>query len=278
MHHYPIMNKAFESEKNRKALLYTTIICVTILLLFIIISWKVMPPTVPVVQDLIEINLGNEEEGFGDEQPLIKGNRTPVKENNSSANESAENFSETEKIDPDPNAEKDAAPVTKTEKITPKPKINKPVVLPTPVVKPQKPKITYKGPENGPPGNNPTEDNGYKNQGKDPNKTGDDGDLNGNKDSYGKTPGGKTGGPRVTQGNRKIVRYYSFTGDLNKATIYAVIKVSPSGQGTFIRLVKPSTSFEQGYATAISNYLRNIQFDKAAGESTVTVQFNFNVN
>ena len=70
----------FEVQKNRKAFTYTLIICGVILLLFIIISWKVQPPTPPVVQDLIEINLGNDEDGFGEIQPLIKGERSPAEE------------------------------------------------------------------------------------------------------------------------------------------------------------------------------------------------------
>ena len=74
------MTKAFESEKNRKALMYTLMICGALLLMFFLISWKVMPPTPPLVQDLIEINLGNNEEGFGEEQPLIKGERSQAQE------------------------------------------------------------------------------------------------------------------------------------------------------------------------------------------------------
>ena len=269
----------FESQKNRKAFIYTSIICISLLLLFILISWKVMPPAIPVVQDLIEINLGNSEEGFGEEQPLKKGNRTPSVENIPVPKQAAARPAEEEKVNPDDNAEENAAPVTKPIKNTPKTRIEKaavPVVAPAP--KPQKPKITYNGPGNGPAGNNPTTDNGYTYQGNKPGGKGDNGDPNGNKDSYGNTPGGKVGGPKVTRGNRKIIRYYSFTGELAKATIYAIIKVSPAGQGKFIGFDKGSTSRSQSYATAISDYLRTMQFDKAADESTVTVQFNFNVN
>ena len=105
----------------------------------------------------------------------------------------------------------------------------------------------------------------------------DAGDPTGNKDSYGNTPGGKVGGPKVISGNRKVVRYYSFTGELAKATINAIIKVSPSGAGTFVRIGQGSTSFSRDYAAAITGYLRTMQFDKADDESLVTVQFNFNV-
>lgn len=267
----------FESQKNKKAFLYTATICIVLLLLFILISWKVLPPSIPVVQDLIEINLGNNEEGFGEEQPLIKGERSPAQESVIQPKQTVASPQEAvaDKIEPDENAEETAAPVTKPEKKTPKVKTETtPTVVKVPVPKPAKPKITYPGAGNGG-GNNPTEDNGYKMQGNNPNGKGDAGDPNGNKDSYGNTPGGKTGGPKVTRGNRKIVRYYSFTGELPKATIYAIIKVSPSGQGTFVGFDKGSTSRSQAYADEITKYLRNIQFDKAGDESTVTVQFNF---
>ncbi len=279
MYKHYTMTSTFESEKNRKALLYTAVICGLLLLMFVLISWTDNPPSPPVVEDLIEINLGNNEEGFGEEQPLIKGEMSPSQEATVVPKQVAAAQEEPEeKVTPDDNAEEDAAPVTKSVKATPKvtkPTTTAPVTVPVP--KPQKPKITYNGPGSGG-GNNATEDNGYKSQGNKPGATGDAGDPSGNKDSYGNTPGGKVGGPRVTSGNRKVIRYYSFTAELKKATIYAQIKVSPSGQGTFVKIVKPSTSFDQAYANAISGYLRNMQFDKAADESIVTVQFNFTVN
>ena len=268
----------FESEKNKKAFAYTAFICAVLLLLFFLIHWKVESPSIPIIQDLIEINLGNNEEGFGEEQPLIKGERSPSKEEINAPKPMPSAPAPEEKIEPDDLADKDAAPVNKPVKNNPKVKTKTETPIPTtPAPKPQKPRITYNGPGNGG-GNNPNEDNGYRYQGNNPNGRGDAGDPNGNKDSYGNNPGGRTGGPKVTKGNRKIVRYYSFTGELNKATIYAIIKVSASGQGTFIGFDKGSTSRAESYAEAIRNYLRNIQFDKGPDESTVTVQFNFNVN
>ncbi len=273
------MTNAFESEKNRRAFIYTAVICVALLLMFILISWKVQPPPQPVVQDLLEVNLGNNDDGFGEEQPLIKGERSPERETAAPAKIAIvkETVAE-EKITPDENAEENAAPVVKAEKKTPaltKPVNPAPVAVAVP--KPQKPKIVYNGPGKGG-GNNPTQDNGYTMHGNTKTGRGDNGSPEGNKDSYGNTPGGKVGGPRVISGNRKVIRYYSFTGELPKATINAVIKVSAAGQGTFVKIGQGSTSTNRAYADAISNYLRNMQFDKAADESTVTVQFNFTVN
>ncbi len=281
MLNHPAMNKEseldFESKKNKKAFAYTAGICGTLLLLFILISWKVMPPSVPVVQDLIEINLGNNDEGFGEKQPLIKGDR--AQEAAAQPKQPTVREAAAEKVDPDDNAEENAAPVTKVEKKVEKVKTT--TVAPTPVPappKPVKPKITMPGTgKTG--GNNPTEDNGYTMQGNKPGGKGDAGDPSGNKDSYGKDPGGKVGGgPKVISGSRKIVHYYTFPGELPKATIFALINVSASGKGTFLKLVKPSTSFDSKYATAISNYLRSMEFDKATEASNATVQFNFTVN
>ena len=273
------MANNFDKERHKKALTYTTIICGALLLMFIFISWTVLPPAPPVVQDLMEINLGNNNEGFGEEQPLIKGPGKPEKEiaEQHQPKLAKEEVAE-EKITPDDNAEETAAPVVKSVKKTVPVKItsNTPTTAVLPAPKPKTPKLVYNGPgkQNG---NNATQDNGYTMQGNNKNGKGDAGDPTGNKDSYGNTPGGKVGGPKVISGNRKVVRYYSFTGELAKATINAVIKVSPAGVGSFVRIGQGSTSFSRDYATAISGYLRTMQFDKAADESVVTVQFNFNV-
>ncbi len=267
----------FQTKKRQKALAYTLGICALMLLLFFLISWKDAPPAPPVVEDLLEINLGNDDEGFGMEQPLIKGEMSPNTEvPTPQPNAVVEDVEST--VIPDDYAAPEAAPVRKAEKkvVVKKEATNKtpvqPAVKPTP-----KPKSVYNGPGSGS-GNGADKDNGYTMQGNKPGGTGDAGSPSGNPDSYGNTSGGKVGGPRVIRGSRKILSYPSFTGNLAKATIYADIKVSPSGTGTFIKLVRPSTSFASGYASAITGYLRNIKFNTDDDDGVVTVQFNFNVN
>jgi hypothetical protein len=103
----------------------------------------------------------------------------------------------------------------------------------------------------------------------------------GNGSGVGGGNGSGTGGgsgPKVTRGDRKIVRSYSFQGDLDKAVIYANINVSPEGTGTFVSIAKGSSTSSGAYKDAIVQYLRNIRFDKSDHESMVTVQFNFRVN
>jgi hypothetical protein len=102
---------------------------------------------------------------------------------------------------------------------------------------------------------------------------------NGNGTGGGNGTGSGTGsGPKVTRGDRKIIRYYSFEGDLEKAIVYANISVSPEGFGKFISIAKGSSNSNAAYKSAIMQYLQNIKFDKADHESMLTVQFNFRVN
>ena len=66
------MQASFDIEKNKKAFTYTSIIVAVLLLLAIFITWPIIKPPLPLVEDLIEINLGNNAEGFGEIQPLKK--------------------------------------------------------------------------------------------------------------------------------------------------------------------------------------------------------------
>ena len=281
----------FEAGKNRKAFLYTTIILIVVALIAIYWTWIIPPPPAPLVQDMIEINLGNLGEGMGVVQPLIKGEKSPGDSPAEPQKQAAapSNPAPAKEQLPDESKDADAIPVVKHNKAvtkptnTPTPPVTQPVKNPAPAVvqvpKPQKPKIQgYGGPKNGK-GNGADETNGYNYQGNKPGGKGDAGDPNGKPDSYGNTPGGRTGGSglRVSKGHRTIVNNYIFTGELPKATINAVIKVSPDGRGTFVGFDKGSTSSDSRYATAIRGYLPNIQFSKADHESQVTVPFNFRV-
>jgi len=274
MYYTPTMSASFESEKNKKAFAYTVLICGALLLIAFLVSWTHKHTPSTVVQDLIEINLGNNTEGYGEVQPLVKGEKSPGEESAEQPKASTVKTAAVEETKTDDVADKESAPVTKPEKTTVKVKTPETVVTPAP--KPQKPKIAgYSGPKNGT-GNGANEDNGYKYQGNNPNGKGDAGNPNGKPDSYGNNPGGKTGGTlRVTKGDRTIVNNYIFMGDLPKATINAVIKVSPAGRGTFVTFDKGSTSADAKYANAIRGYLPNIEFNKSDHESIVTVPFNF---
>ncbi|MFZ1784397.1 MAG: hypothetical protein WAU23_04295 [Ferruginibacter sp.] len=267
----------FETQKNRKAFTYTAIICAAILLITFLVSWKHPPPIHQITEELFEINLGNDDEGFGETQPLIKGEKSPASESGQQQQTSTALNTKAEDFNTDENTDAESAPVTKPVKSPTK--VNTPAVVVTPAPKPQKPKIAgYDGPKGGT-GNGATEHNGYTMQGNNKTGTGDAGSPNGKPDSYGNNPGGKTGGAglRVSKGDRTIVNNYIFMGDLPRATINAVIKVSPAGRGTFVTFDKGSTSVDSKYAAAIRSYLPNIEFNKSDHESIVTVPFNFRV-
>ncbi len=89
---------------------------------------------------------------------------------------------------------------------------------------------------------------------------------------------GSGNGPKIMGGDRKIIRHYSFQGELERATIYANVRVSPAGVGSFVSIARGSSSSNNAYKNAIRNYLRNIRFDKSDHESMVTVRFNFEVD
>jgi len=268
------MIDSFEIKKNTKAFSYTALICAILIAIAFLYKWPLQLPPMPAMQDLIEINLGNEQEGMGNVQPLVTGDpASEVPEQQSMEKYTATN-DEAKDIQADEDDDKEAKNIAK--ETAPKPvKTNNTVPALNPNSTPPKPKIAlYKG-GNGSGGNNADQDNGYKNQGTKPGN-GDNGSPNGKPDSYGKVPGGKPGAP-IVRGDRKIVRYYSFTGDLEKATVYARVKVTPDGIGTFAGFAKNSSTTARAYANAIVDYLRNVKFDKADHESTVTVQFNFNI-
>jgi hypothetical protein len=277
MNHTTTMSATFETEKNRKASVYTAVICGAILLISLLVSWKIGPHQPKVVEELIEINLGNDDEGYGEEQPLIKGEKAPSSETAADQQTATAKNETAEEIKTDDNNDPESAPITKPIKTTTK--INTPAVVVAPAPKPQKPKIAgYNGPQGGT-GNGATEDNGYKYQGNKPGGTGDAGSPNGKPDSYGNTPGGKTGGSglQVSKGDRKIVNNYIFMGNLPAAIINAKIKVSPEGRGVFVGFDKGSTSTDSRYAEAIRGYLPNIEFNKDNHVSEVTVPFKFRV-
>ena len=58
------ISASFETQKNAKALSYTALICGLLLAIAILYTWPLQITPLPAVQDLIEINLGNEKEGM----------------------------------------------------------------------------------------------------------------------------------------------------------------------------------------------------------------------
>ena len=290
MYSNQIIETSFEAEKNRKAFIYTAIIVGVFLLMAVFITWPIIKPPIPVVQDLIEINLGNNEEGFGEVQPLIKGNMAPAQQPAAQQQKaSAAQEAPTKDIQPDDKADEDAAPVSKPEKVIPKSNnvaiepVKKPVktITPAPVTmpapKPQKPKATYNGTGNGN-GNGATQDNGYTYQGNKPGGKGDAGDPSGKPDSYGNNPGGRSG-VTVTRGQRPLnLGALRFEDDFNENAKVA-LDVRYSASGAYI-----SSSASRGTTTsnaAIINIAKrkaaDLKFPPSDDGGLSTILFNFKV-
>ena len=264
-----VINHEFEAEKNRKALLYTAIVCGLFLMLAIFYTWQTQVPQIPPTLDLIAINLGNDQEGMGDVQPLVKGERAPDNQSVAS-HQSARKVHEepSQNIPADESNDATAAPVVKSEKNNEKAKeLNKestvkntknihpsPIVNPNPA--PPKPKIPlYKG-GNGTGGNGAPEDNGYRNQGYKPGN-GDAGSPDGKPDAYGSSPGGRSG-VSVFRGlsGRRPIHFPNMQGDFNEnAKVYVDIQVNSSGSVT-------SAVISRGTTTSNSS-LRNTAIEKA---------------
>jgi hypothetical protein len=284
------MSATFEAEKNKKAFAYTIVICGTLLLLAFLISWPILQPPIPIAQELLEINLGNNEEGMGEIQPLIKGEMAPPQEVSppAASNESPKP-EETKEIKPDENAEVNAAPVAKTEKkilkkkieIKPEKKVlkkikNTPIIAP-PSPKPAKPKLTYNGPGSGK-GNGSTEDNGYQFQGNKPGGKGDAGDPSGKPDSYGNSPGGKTG-VSVTKGVRPLnMRDLRFEDDFNEnAIVFLDIKYSASGNFISSVIAKGTTTSKSSIIGIAKRKAAELKFPSSDDGGISTVVFNFKI-
>jgi hypothetical protein len=290
MYHTQNMYASFESEKNRRAFTYTAIIVGALLLLAIFITWPIIKPPLPLAEDLIEINLGNNAEGFGEVQPLIKGEMAPSQEPAAQQQKAtAAQEPPAKDIQPDENTDEDAAPVTKPEKVIPKAtaiakeRVTNPVkttnpapaVMPTP--KPQKPKATYNGSGSGT-GNGASEDNGYTYQGNKPGGKGDAGDPSGKPDSYGNNPGGRSG-VSVTRGVRPLnLGALKFEDDFNEnAKVYLDVKYNASGSYIGSSLAKGTTTSNATITGIAKRKAAELKFPASADGGVSTILFNFKV-
>jgi hypothetical protein len=291
MHYTITMSASFEAEKNRKAFFYTIAIVIAFLLLAIFWTWIIPPPPVPIAQDLIEVNLGNLSEGFGEVQPLIKGEKSPGEEPAEQQKQpiaAAAPEASKEQL-PDDSKDADAIPVVKPNKTATKPdnkptpaitqpvKNTAPVTVPEP--KPQKPKIAgYGGPKGGT-GNGATEDNGYKYQGNKPGGKGDAGDPNGKPDGYGNNPGGRNGGASVTKG----VRPYNlgdlrFQDDFNEnAKVYVDIRYNAAGTFVSSTVSRGTTTSNAKILSIARQKVSALKFPPSPDGGITTILLNFKV-
>jgi len=286
------MSASFEARKNQQATMITAGFAGLVILLLFLIKWELPVIEKHIEEPLVEINLPDEP--ISSFQAGGGGGGNPVQATGPSGIASASPQPGTDKEDAKDvetdETEKHTAAIIKPD--VPKPKAvkinNTSAVVkttPKPVIEtpaPPRPKAVVGRTLTGNNTGGGVADNYDRSGGKGNGSGVGNGDGNGGGSGNGTGGGNGTGhgpgnGPKVTRGDRRIVASYSFQGDLEKATIYADIKVSENGVGQFLQFAKGSSTTSQSYKTAIMQYLRNIKFNAADHESTVTVQFNFRI-
>lgn len=292
MNNYAHMQVDFERNKNLKASGITLLICSLLLIIFFFVQWSLpnIPP--PVVEEGIEVNLGNSETGIGDIAPQTPGEPSKIEEPVANTPPAAKPAAQQpQNIATDDNETDDAATINKPTKtdikaksnnnppvVAKKPKAEVPPTPPAP--KPRAQMGKYSG-GNGTGGNNGDTYNGVKNQGV-AGGTGDQGKPNGNPNSDSYTGNGGTGnsGVSIRSGlsGRRFAKLPSFEDEFNEPAKVAVdIMVDKNGNVTSA-IVNPRGT------TTTNSSIRSIALRKArelklnAGsedEQAGTIVFNF---
>ena len=284
------VNHHFEQEKNRKAALYTGI-ALAVVIAILLIRITLPKAEDPIVDNGIEVNLGNSDFGSGNVPPMVPGEPAPEPTPQQAATPATTQPQQADNQEEEPDPEdKEPAIVPKVEKVKPTPKpVTKPpvekavVVKETPAPPQPKPKAQmgqYTGGK-GTGGNNQNTANNSTSQGDDKFGKGDKGKPNGNinSDNYKGNGGSGTGGVTVVRGNRSVVRATRLAGEFTQnATLYIDVKVDESGTGTFVRVTKGIN--ESQYTNIIKQRLasRDIQFSNGDEESIVNIMVVFKVN
>lgn len=279
-----------------KATAYTLGVCILLVILFFITSWTLPTIPIPPVEDGIEVNLGNSDQGQGTDQPYLPGKPSVQDHEKYTPPKQAAVAKEAVKdVETDDNNKEDApvvkkAPVTKPNatKIpdkdvvkTPAKPVKQPETIPTPP-KP-KPKALMHGVNGSGTGGNDADD--YKpggNQGI-AGGHGDQGAPGGNPNSNNYTGGGRgSGGVHISRGlsGRGIRSTPSFTDDFNENAKVAVdVHVDAAGNVTDADYQpRGSTTSSSTYKEIALRKAKLVKFSSGDGESVGTIVFEFRVH
>lgn len=287
------MNDPFESQKNIKASTYTALICGLLLAVFLFVKWTLPEIPPPPVEEGIEVNLGNSDQGLGTDQPFLPGKPAPndqqaytppkaaVAENN--------DVKDVETDDKDPDAPAVVKPaITKPDaKKVPEKEVvkNTPVRNPEPVSKPTppapKPKAVFRGVNGTGTGGNDADS--YKKGGNEgiAGGTGDQGRPGGDPDSknYDGAGGRGNSGVVISRGlqGRRITGLPSFEDDFNENAKVAVdIRVDENGRVVSAIYQPRGSTTSNGTLTAIAKRKAlQVKFNSGGAESAGTLIFNF---
>lgn len=290
------MTDNFESQKNFRASVYTAIICALIVALLLLMSWTLPVIQAPVVDEGIEVNLGNSDKGMGPNQPYLPGKPSAEdKEKYTPPKRAVVEKVAAKDVETDDNKNEDA-PVVK------KPAVTKPDATRIPLKDVDRKVVTVKKPETNPEppkpkpkavfhGTNGTGTGGndadtYKPGGNEgiAGGKGDQGKPGGNPDSKNYTGGGTgNSGVRIKNGleGRHITAMPSFTDDFNeKATVLIDIHVDATGHVTSADYHAFGSTVSAG-SSLVDIAIRKaklVKFNSANDESVGTLVFNFKLH
>jgi hypothetical protein len=283
----------FEAQKNLKASGYTLMVCVLLLIIFLFVKWTLPSIPPPPVEEGIEVNLGNSDQGSGDDQPFLPGKPapadqqayTPPKQVNTPVEE-VKDFETDDKDEEAPVIRK--PPVTKPtatkvpdKEVVKTPPVKNPKPSPEPPAPaPPKPKAVFRGVNGTGTGGN--EADNYKKGGSEgiAGGRGDQGAPGGNPDSD-NYKGGGTGNSGVAKlrglTGRSIVRTPSFEDDFNENAKVAVdIRIDAAGNVISAEYQpRGSTTSDPNLKAIALRKARQVKFNPGSEESAGTLQFNF---
>lgn len=285
------MTNDFESQKNIKASGYTAMICALLLCIFLFVKWTLPSIPPPPDEEGIEVNLGNSDQGLGNDQPYLPGKPAPADKQAytppkaaPAPEEAVKDFETDDKDEEAPVIHKPVVTKPNSVKVPEKEAVKSPPVKnPDPVAKPApappKPKAVFKGVEGTGTGGN--EADNYKkggNQGV-AGGTGDQGRPGGNPDSDNYTGGGSGSGINKLSGlsGRNIIHRPSFEDDFNENAKVAVdIRINAAGAVISAEYQpKGSTTSDPNLKAIALRKAREVKFNSGETESFGTIQFNF---
>jgi outer membrane biosynthesis protein TonB len=287
------MNTYIEHQAKTRAWGYTAAVVTLLLLLFFFIKWGLPQVPEPPFELGLEVNLGNSDEGLGNDQPFLPGQPsaanqqayTPPRQTSPVA-ESSKDFV-TDDRDPDaPEVAKPPVSDPKSTKVPEKDVVkSRPVENPQPVNNPapapSKPKAVFSGVNGTGTGGN--EADSYKKGGNEgiAGGSGDQGRPGGNPDSDNYVGGGSGSGVAISTGlqGRRITGLPSFEDNFNQnAKVAMDIKVDASGK-VISATYQPrgSTTSDPNYKEIARRKALQIKFNSGEGESVGTIIFNFKV-
>jgi hypothetical protein len=288
------MDANFESQKNVRAGSYTIFICVTLLLFFIFVKWSSPLPPAPVLDEGIEVNLGNSDEGFGTDQPYEPGLPSPQEQQNYTPPRAVAQNDDLRDVETDdanedapvvakpPVAKPEATKVSEKEVAKTPAKPTQPVANPTPA--PPRPKAVFRGVNGTGTGGNDADS--YKKGGSEgiAGGRGDQGRPGGdpNSKNYEGTGGRGNSGVSISRGlsGRRMTSLPSFEDEFNSNEKVAVdIKVDESGKViSAVYQPRGSTTSNGTFKSIAIRKAMQVRFNTAGEESMGTIVFNFKLH